>query len=216
MASNDLQKESYHSQLSFGIVILILCTALGIILTKISMVLAFYWISGIGFGFILQKSRFCFTASFRDPYLTGSTALTKAVLVALAITTIGFTAIKYISFLNGQVIPGEEYISPIGLSTAIGGLLFGVGMVIAGGCASGVLMRVGEGFQIQIIALIFFVIGSLLGARDSHWWDTHFMANLDGIFLPDVLGWPAALISQLSLIGILYFLAVKWEASQND
>ncbi len=42
--------------------------------------------------------------------------------------------------------------------------MFGIGMVIAGGCASGTLMRVGEGFAMQMLSLLFFVIGSLIGA----------------------------------------------------
>ena len=73
----------------------VLMVVVGILLSFQSSKAAMYWVFGGCFGFILQKSRFCFTASMRDPVLTGTTSLTKAVLIAFAIATIGFTAIKY-------------------------------------------------------------------------------------------------------------------------
>ncbi len=97
----------------------------------------------------------------RDPYLTGSTTVTRAVLIAFAITSIGFTAIKYGYYVNGLPIPGQGYIQPISVATGVGAFMFGIGMVIAGGCASGTLMRIGEGFWMQVISLFFFIVGSL-------------------------------------------------------
>lgn len=205
-----------HNQFPIGIVLAGLIIIFAIFLAIISLKLFFYWITGIAFGFVLQKSRFCFTASLRDPYLTGATALTRAVLIALAITTIGFTAIKYGAFISGQTIPGQDYINSINLATAIGGILFGIGMVIAGGCASGTLMRVGEGYQTQLISFFFFIIGSLWGAHDTEWWHNIFVLKANGIFLPDILGWSGALVTQLLFIGLLYILAQKWEDRDSD
>ncbi len=122
--------------------------------------MVFFWITGNVFGFILQRARFCFTASLRDPYLTGGTTLTKAVLTAFAITSIGFIAIQYGAVSKGLPMPGQAYVVPISAATAIGAFMFGIGMVIAGGCASGTCMRVGEGFHMQILSLFFFVVGS--------------------------------------------------------
>ena len=163
--------------------------------------LALFWVFGCCFGFILQKARFCFTASMRDPCITGSTSVTRAVLIAFAITTIGFTAIKYGAYVNGGAIPGQSYVMPVSLATCVGGVMFGIGMVIAGGCASGTLMRVGEGFSMQMISLFFFVIGSLIGAGHMGWWTLNFNATAPQVFLPDVFGWAGALILQLEPIG---------------
>ncbi|OPZ67244.1 MAG: putative inner membrane protein [Firmicutes bacterium ADurb.Bin467] len=173
--------------------------------------LAMAWVFGGCFGFILQKSRFCFTASMRDPCITGSTSVTKAVLMAFAITTIGFTAIKYAAFASGQEIPGQSYVMPVSLATAAGGILFGIGMVIAGGCASGTLMRVGEGFGMQMLSLLFFVIGSLWGAKDMGWWNLNVIAGAPRVFLPDVFGWFGAVVIQLLIIACLYVAADLWE-----
>lgn len=212
MKEFDMEKKS---QIPVGIVLFIVIISICILLCNNSAALSFYWATGIAFGFTLQKSRFCFTASIRDPYLTGSTAMTKAVLIALAITTIGFFGIKYGAYINGQRIPGQEYIAPISLGTIIGGFIFGIGMVIAGGCASGVLMRTGEGFQIQIVTLIFFIIGTFWGAHDMNWWSKNFVFS-KGIFLPDMLGWAGALTIQLFGIAFLYVFADKWEELHED
>lgn len=216
--NNDSTKKnkSWTSQVSKAMVLLVILLAVFIYLLTVSKNLAIFWITGICFGFVLQKSRFCFTASFRDPYLTGSTAISKAVLVALALTTMGFTLIKYFAFINGDTIPGQEYISPITIGTIIGGILFGIGMVIAGGCASGTLMRIGDGFQIQIVSLVFFIIGSTWGARDIGWWDELLIISEYGIFLPDIFGWIGALSLQLFIIVILYLIADKWEKRNTD
>ncbi|MBS4534152.1 YeeE/YedE family protein [Clostridium sp. D2Q-14] len=209
-------KKSVKNQIPFGILVTIGIIISGILLSNTSIELGLYWIVGISFGFILQKSRFCFTASMRDPYITGSTALTKAVLVAFAITTIGFTAIKFGAYSNGLDIPGQNYIAPISFATIIGAFMFGIGMVISGGCGSGTIMRIGEGFLLQVLTLFFFIIGSLWGAHDFGWWKKHIILKGKAIFLPDIFGWLGAVIIQLLLIAILYILADKWQKIKQD
>jgi hypothetical protein len=204
------------SQIPFGIGLFIVLVVFGLLLSTISGKLSLFWLTGISFGFILQKSRFCFTASLRDPFLTGGTMLTRAVLIALAITSIGFTAIKYGDFTRGLEISGQSYVVPISIATVIGAFLFGIGMVIAGGCASGTLMRVGEGFTMQILALFFFIVGSLWGAHDFQWWEHHFISKGKAVFLPDILGWFGAIFVQLLIIAILYILAEKWETKKQN
>lgn len=45
------------------------------------------------------------------------------------------------------------FATPLGLNNIIGGLMFGIGMVLAGGCASGVLYRAGEGYITAFTAI---------------------------------------------------------------
>jgi uncharacterized membrane protein YedE/YeeE len=89
--------------------------------------------------------------------------------------------------------------------------MFGIGMVIAGGCASGTLMRVGEGFMMQIVSLVFFIIGSLWGAHDFGWWKMHFISKGKAVFLPDLFGWFGAVAVQLLIIALLYVAATLYE-----
>ncbi|MEG0019196.1 MAG: YeeE/YedE thiosulfate transporter family protein [Oscillospiraceae bacterium] len=221
MQENENQPSSTHvaraprkkkpNQVPFGVLVFVFIAVVAVLLGQKNGTLALYWVFGSCFGFTLQKSRFCFTASMRDPCITGSTSVTRAVLIAFAITTIGFTAIKYGAFINGEAIPGQGYIMPISVATAVGGVMFGIGMVIAGGCASGTLMRVGEGFSMQMISLFFFVIGSLIGANHMGWWTVNFNATAPRIFLPDVFGWAGAVVIQLLVIFLLYIAADLYE-----
>jgi len=190
--------------------LLVLIVAFGIYLGTRNEQLVLFWVTGLAFGYILQRARFCFTAAMRDPYLTGGTNLSKAVLLAFAITSIGFIAIKYGAHVQGLPIPGQAYVVPISLATAIGAFMFGIGMVISGGCASGTLMRVGEGFTMQLLSLFFFVVGSLWGAYDFGWWKLNVILKGKAVFLPDLFGWLGAIIIQLLIIALLWIAADKW------
>jgi len=215
-ARSRANRKPKKNQIPIGLLVVLGFVGIGLALAAKSAMLGFFWITGISFGFILQRARFCFTASMRDPYLTGGTSLTRAVLIALTLTTLGFTAIKYGYAIKGLPIPGMGYVVPISFATLAGAFLFGVGMVIAGGCASGTLMRVGEGFQMQVISLVFFVIGSLWGAHDFEFWKYNFISKGKAVFLPDVFGWFGAVALQLTIIGLLYIAAVKYEQKRSE
>lgn len=210
------KRKPKKSQLPYAILFIIVVIVLGVFLQQRANGTSWFLLTGLFFGYILQRSRFCFTASMRDPYLTGGTTLTRAVLIAFAITTIGFTAIKYGYFKNGLPIPGMGYVVPISFATIAGAFLFGIGMVIAGGCASGTLMRVGEGFTMQLISLTFFIIGSLWGAHDFGWWKYTFITKGKAVFLPDVFGWLGAVVIQLLVILCLYIAAEKWQKLKSN
>ncbi|MBP8856363.1 MAG: transporter, partial [Oscillospiraceae bacterium] len=82
-------RKKKKSQVPFGVLVFLFIAAVGIALGFYNSNLALFWVFGCAFGFVLQKSRFCFTASMRDPCITGSTSVTRAVLIAFAIATIG-------------------------------------------------------------------------------------------------------------------------------
>ena len=201
------------SQIPFALVATMILIVIGIYLNSRSTTIAVFWILGIAFGYTLQRSRFCFTAGFRDPCITRGTSVTRAILVAFAIGSVGFAAIKFAPILTGA----EENLNmvgvfPIGIPLMLGAVVFGIGMVIAGGCASGNLMRVGEGFTMQMLALVFFVFGNFLGAIHSGFWGDFSSVE---VFLPDVFGWFGSLIVQLAIIVLLYIAAVKWEQKKT-
>jgi len=204
------KRKPKSSQLPFALALVIALVVFGNWLFGINPTLAIALAFGIAFGYVLQRSRFCFTAAFRDPWLTGSTSLARAVVVAIALATVGFTLIKYKAFLGEQTIPGMHSVGAIGIPLVLGGIMFGVGMVIAGGCASGTLMRVGEGFQMQIISLFFFMVGSLWGVHDLPFWNT-LNTNAPKIFLPDVFGWGLAFVIQMLALFAVYLIAYYWQ-----
>lgn len=208
--SSTRARKKKKNQLPIGLLILVAIVVVGVVLSAVSVTLGFFWITGTAFGFILQRSRFCFTAAMRDPYLTGGTSLSKAVLLAFAFTSIGFWAIKYGAHLKGLPIPGQSFVVPVSLATVVGAFMFGIGMVISGGCASGTLMRVGEGFMMQVLSLAFFVVGSLIGAWHFGWWKLNVILKGRAIFMPDVFGWFGAIVVQLLIVLFLWIAADKF------
>ena len=198
---NSVRKKPFKSQIPHALVLIALLVGLGFYLNDAKLVK--YLIFGVAFGMILQRSRFCFTAAFRDPVITGSTSLTRAAFLAVAVGTIGFSALSLYSISTGGKPMGTDSVAPLSILTIIGGVMFG-------GCASGTLMRVGEGFQLQWVALLCFMLGSVAGA-----WAMGFLAPLGKanikVYLPDHLGWAGALIFQFALIAIVYVLAIKWQ-----
>lgn len=213
--SSSRSRKKKKNQIPFGVLSLLAIITVGILLGAQSTTLGFFWFTGTVFGFILQRARFCFTASMRDPYLTGGTSLTKAVLLALAVTTVGFWAIKYGAFSRGLPIPGQSFVVPISLATVVGGIIFGIGMVISGGCASGTLMRVGEGFTMQMLSIFFFVVGSVLGAAHFGWWQENVILHGREVFLPDVFGWLGSIVVQLLTIALLWIAADKYAKAKQ-
>ncbi|MEW6565006.1 MAG: YeeE/YedE thiosulfate transporter family protein, partial [Spirochaetota bacterium] len=81
-------------QLTAGIIVAALLVLLGFYIQTQNPRGAFIWMIGLALGYTLQRSRFCFTASMRDPVLTGSTELTKAVIIALALASLGYMALQ--------------------------------------------------------------------------------------------------------------------------
>ncbi len=123
-------------------------------------------------------------------------------------------AIKLGVELSGGESITMQSVSPIGVPLMVGAVMFGVGMVIAGGCASGTVMRVGEGFTMQMLSLVFFVAGSLWGAHDMGAFWSALNENAPKIFLPDVFGWFGAVVVQAGIIILLYIAAVKWQVKK--
>jgi uncharacterized protein len=173
---------------------------------------AFVLFIGVLLGYILQRSRFCFTASLRDPLLTGGTNLTKAVIIALAVASVIFMAINMKTFglglENYDLTKVAGNVKSVGIHTMIGAFLFGIGAVIAGGCASGTLMRMGEGFIQQWLVIVFFIIGSIFGLSLASMITPQ---NAPVVFLPKLVGgWIPAILIHFGLLLVLYILADIW------
>lgn len=175
-----------------------------LLLAQINVKLALNLGLGIGLGFALEKSRFCFVAAFRDPILTGMTALSQAVILLTGVSILGFALVAGL----GQGYMLNVY--PLGVNTILGGFMFGIGMVLAGGCASGILMRVGEGFAMQMLALAGVLIGVFFGGKSLRWWQGLGWEQ-PGIFLPDRLGWFVTLGLETAILLALWFLARRWQ-----
>jgi uncharacterized membrane protein YedE/YeeE len=118
-------------------------------------------IAGFAIGFIMHRSRLCFARAFREPFMTAEGDMTKAVILALAIGL----PIAALLFQKKVIDPYLAIPATFWIGSLLCGLIFGVGMVFAGGCASGSLWRMGEGhFKLWVAMFFFSWMGSTASA----------------------------------------------------
>lgn len=166
---------------------------------------AVLWLLGLAMGAVLQRSRYCVAAAFRDTILFCDTGLARSVLLALAISSITFSVVHLLRAPADQLPFAAQ---PLTVGTLVGPILFGIGMIPAGGCVASTLLRLGEGNLRFLWTLLGLVLGSLLGAYHYGWWES-LLGSAKPVYLPAVLGWPgAALLQALLLLSL--FLVIRW------
>jgi len=176
--------------------------------------LAIFWIFGLALGFILQRSRFCFVSAISNSFLFRDTRLLEGILGGLFIATIGFAFIMYqISpHPTDNNIPFAAIVSPFGWHLALGGLLFGCGMMLGGGCIVGNLHRIGEGSLSAVVAFLGILLG--MGALQFTWpwWWQNYIGTLSPVWLPAKIGWWGAIILTLLVITVLFVIVRRVKA----
>lgn len=105
-------------------------------------------------GFVMQRTRFCLAGGFRDMYIQKSNKMFHALLIAISVQSIGLLVLTSTGLVQ---IPESTY--PI-IGTVIGSFIFGIGIILAGGCATGTWYRAGEGLIGSWIALIAYAFTS--------------------------------------------------------
>lgn len=116
---------------------------------------------GAIFGFVLQRGRFCITGALREVWIAKNTWWLGALFVAITVQALGLAALE-----TSGLLPISTVASPFApFATVVGGLVFGVGMVMAGGCATGTLYRAGEGLVGSWLALIFYALFATIFTR---------------------------------------------------
>lgn len=160
---------------------------------------------GVGFGVLIQRGQICFTSAFRDLWVSGRATMSKALAVGMMVATV----VTFVVIQTGT--PAVLQVATPG--TVIGGLLFGFGIVLAGGCETGMMYRAMEG-QIHFV-LVF--LGNIAGATVlAYGWD-HW-----GLYAALVQGWPeidlivawgpgTALLATLTLLSAWFVFSQWWQ-----
>jgi uncharacterized membrane protein YedE/YeeE len=126
------------------------------------------WVVGTLLGVVLYHASFGFTSAWRVFIADRRGAGLRAQMLMLALGVLLFFPPLASGTLFGHAVTG--YVFPVGISVAVGSLIFGIGMQLGGGCASGTLFAVGGGSTRMIVTLVFFIVGSLLGTAQLPWW----------------------------------------------
>ncbi|MCP3762919.1 YeeE/YedE family protein [Domibacillus sp. A3M-37] len=173
------------------------------------------YIIGLALGMTLLYARFGFTSAFRRLMSVGNVQGLQAHMLMLAVATTLFAIILSTGFSFTGVTP-VGYVSPVGVSVIFGAFIFGIGMQLGNGCASGTLYSIGGGSSSMILTLIAFIAGSLLGAYHFTFWmeDT---PSLPPISLAEStgLGYFGAWVLQLALFALIYWITIQIAKKKN-
>lgn len=110
-------------------------------------------IPGFLFGFLLKRSRMCLAGGLRDVYMEKRRSGLISMLLII------FTqSVVYFSLIRAGVLAMPEPKAFPFAATVIGGLLFGLGALIANGCITTTLVKVGDGRLAGFMSLFSFMI----------------------------------------------------------
>ena len=171
---------------------------------------ALFLVGGVA-GVALYHAAFGFTSAWRVLIADGRGAGLRAQMLMLAVTCLVFFPVLATGHFFGQAVRGS--VAPVGISVVVGAFLFGAGMQLAGGCASGTLYTAGGGNTRMLITLAAFIAGSVLGAAHMPWWET--TSAFKPTSLVATLGPVTALMVSLSLFGVVAAVTVIIERRRH-
>lgn len=196
-----------------GFALLIAVAVFGAVKSNVDQRLTLFLITGLALGYILTRSRYGFAGGFKRIYVTGEGSLSTALLVMFAISMVLAAGIQWSATMMGIDAPGLSSVKFLNISILLGGFIFGIGMMLAGGCASGTLSDLGEGAGRAIIAMTTFVLGSLPGLVAQDALNNSAIGQIGmKLYLPDVMGYVGAVVISVLLLVGLYVVVRKYES----
>ena len=167
--------------------------------------LALSLVFGALFGFVLQRSRFCFYCQWREFLIEGDPRGMLGILAALAAGVAGYAVVlgAWMPDPSGTRLPPDAHIGPVGPVLVLAGLAFGAGMAVSGSCISAHLYRLGEGSPTAPFALLGTGLGFVLGFLS---WNPLYLASVSEapvLWLPRHLGYGLSLALSLALLAAL-------------
>jgi uncharacterized membrane protein YedE/YeeE len=173
---------------------------------------------GLMFGFFAQRSRFCLRAAtieFSRGQPGGKLTVWLFAFATALLATQGLIAMGWLDVSSARQLAARGSLS----GAAIGGGLFGVGMILARGCSSRLLVLAAQGNLRSVLSgLVFAVTAQAAGAgilaplreRISSWWTVEGGSARDLIAITG-LGRTGAL-----LFGALWLAAaIRWARHQK-
>lgn len=169
------------------------------------------FVVGLAAGIILYHAAFGFTGAWREVVSTGRSAGLRAQMVMLGVTVLIFTPLIAMGELGGIGLRGS--VAPLSIAVIIGAFMFGIGMQLGGGCASGTLFTAGGGNARMLITLAFFIVGSVLGSW--HWPLWQDVPGFSPVALSQTFGVLGGIAVSFVLFAAVYLCAASWEKRKH-
>jgi uncharacterized protein len=161
-------------------------------------------------GMVMQKTGFCTMGAISDVFIISSWNRLRQWFLAIGVAILGFTFLAHLGLIDSlkTIYTSNKF---LWLSTLVGSILFGMGMVLASGCGSKTLVRIGGGNLKSVI--VFMVLGltaymtlrGFLGVIRINTLDTVFITFATPQDLPSLLAAPLGM-ARASLHLVLGFI----------
>ncbi len=154
-------------------------------------------LAGALLGLVLHRSRLCFHSMFAGAW-RGRTRLLRGWLLGVGVASVGLSLL-YLTPWSADLNTGLAF-RPV--RNIVGGLVIGVGMVVARSCVSGLLYKLGAGMLGATVGIVGWVAGELAASEVRLGGPTVLPGGEAGT-IPGVLGLPR-------ILGALVLLAVAF------
>jgi uncharacterized membrane protein YedE/YeeE len=169
------------------------------------------FVVGALLGLALYHAAFGFTSAWRAFIADGRGAGLRAQMIMLAVGVALFFPALSAGTLFGNPVTG--LVSPAGTSVVVGAFLFGIGMQLGGGCASGTLYTVGGGSTRMIVTLAAFIAGSVIATAHLPFWTA--LPHLQPISLVKTLGLLPALLLNWAVFALIAVVTILVEKRRH-
>ncbi|MBF0329630.1 MAG: YeeE/YedE family protein [Nitrospirae bacterium] len=163
---------------------------------------------GFAVGIIMHRSDYCVAGMFRDLFMFKKVFMLRTLLVLASVSMLLFE----IGRRSGVLVSPFPILGSPSLASFIGGALFGVGMVLAGGCVVGTLYKMGAGSLVSLTAFVGLIIGSGIYAEFHSVWGPFIKATTffqGKITIPQIAGADPALFV-FPLAATSFYLLYRW------
>ncbi len=169
------------------------------------------FVVGLATGVILYHAAFGFTSAWREVVDTGRGAGLRAQMIMLAVTVLAFTPLIAQGEIFGMGVRGS--VAPLNVAVICGAFMFGVGMQLGGGCASGTLFTAGGGNVRMLITLAGFILGSLIGTWQWSLWQS--VPGVAPVSLAQNFGIFGGILISFVMFSVVYYASVIWERHRH-
>jgi uncharacterized protein len=179
--------------------------------SRVSWQQAILYVLGAFGGFVLYQARFGFTTAWRKFILYREGEGIRAQMIMMLVASIFFMPLLLKGSIFGHPVAGNVH--DVGISVIVGAFIFGIGMQLGDGCASGTLYHIGGGDANGIVTLIGFIAGSVIATTHFDFWmnTPHFAP----ISLIHQLGAVGGFLLQLVLLAFVYCVVTVIEKRRH-
>jgi uncharacterized membrane protein YedE/YeeE len=210
-ASPSLLRRADINPSPLGISLLLIVLGAWYLAQEVGASQAALYVVGALLGVALYHAAFGFTSAWRVFIADGRGAGLRAQMLMLAVGVALFFPALSNGTLFGTHVTG--LVSPAGTSVVVGAFIFGIGMQLGGGCASGTLYTVGGGSTRMIVTLIAFIAGSVIATAHMPFWTS--LPQLKPVSLVTALGLAPALLLNWVVFALIATITVVVEKRRH-